>query len=116
MLLAGWVCVLFSGCAGLKNFSERAFPMTPSQEAELGQQLAIQIEKDHKVYTADPAATAYLQALGNRLVAAAPPVDQKFTFKLVDSPEANAFAIPADIATCNWAFCERPITSRNWLP
>lgn len=94
MLLAAWVCMLFSGCAGLKSFSEQAFLMSPSQEAQLGQQLALQIGKDHKVYTKDPAATAYLQALGNRLVAAAPPVDQKFTFKLIDSPEVNAFAIP----------------------
>ena len=94
ILLAGWGCLFFSGCAGFQSFTEQAFLMSAQQETQLGKELAVQIEKEYKVYNGDPQATAYLQALGNRLVAAAPRVDQKYTFKLVDSPEVNAFAIP----------------------
>jgi len=83
-----------SGCAALTQISEHIFLMTPEQEAALGKEIAVEIEKQHPVYRADPAATAYIQGLGKRLVEVAPPCEQQFRFQLVDSEEPNAFAIP----------------------
>jgi len=83
-----------SGCTALTQISEHAFLMTPEQETALGKEIAVEIEKRHPIYHGDPAATAYVQALGTRLVEVAPPCRQQFRFQLVDSEEANAFAIP----------------------
>ncbi len=68
--------------------------MSPPQEAELGDKLAEEIEKEYPVFRADAEATAYLQGLGEELVKVAPPCQQTFRFQLIDSDEVNAFAIP----------------------
>lgn len=84
----------FCGCETLQNLSANAFLMSGQDEAKLGVELAKQVEKESPVYRGDPAATAYIEQVGQRLVQAAPRCEQTFRFQLVASDEVNAFAIP----------------------
>lgn len=63
------------------------------QEYDLGEVFAEHISFSLHVIE-DEAVAGYLQKIGNRLVAQMPPTKIRFRFFLVDSPEANAFAIP----------------------
>ena len=93
LLICGSVS-FFTGCAALQTISQTVFMISPEQEAELGKEVAIEIEKQYPVYKGDPAATAYIESLGKRLAAAAPPSAFPYKFQLVKSDEVNAFAIP----------------------
>jgi hypothetical protein len=63
------------------------------QEYDLGEVFAEHISFSLHVIE-DDAVAGYLQQIGSRLVAQMPPTKIRFRFFLVDSPEANAFAIP----------------------
>jgi predicted Zn-dependent protease len=76
------------------TISSSLFVVTPEEETTMGKQFAGEIEKGITIYDKDPAATAYIDSLGQRLVKSAEPCSQTFTFKIVDNEEVNAFAIP----------------------
>ena len=70
---------------------------TPQQDVELGRKAAAEIRQQYPVIK-DERITRYLTALGDRLVAAAPPeLNQKvyeYSFTPVNLKEINAFALP----------------------
>ena len=67
---------------------------SPQQDIEMGQQVAKDAEKQLALIT-DPDVTAYVAALGQQLVAAAPNEYKfPFTFKVVNDRSINAFALP----------------------
>lgn len=88
------ILLCLSACASLQQISENAFLITPAEEAELGKEIAKEVEKNYTIYEGDAAATDYINRLGQRLVRSAPPCEQAFHFSLVESDEVNAFAIP----------------------
>jgi hypothetical protein len=63
------------------------------QEYDLGEVFGEHISFSLHVIE-DDAVAGYLQQIGNRLVAQMPLTKIRFRFFLIDSPEANAFAIP----------------------
>ncbi len=63
------------------------------QEYDLGEVFARQISFSLHVIE-DPEVAGYLQRIGDRLLANMPATKLRFRFFLVDSPAANAFAIP----------------------
>lgn len=63
------------------------------QEYDLGEVFAQQISYSLHVIE-DPDVAGYLQRIGDRLVANMPATKLRFRFFLIDSPSANAFAIP----------------------
>ncbi len=67
--------------------------LSEEQERELGRGAAPQIEKEMGRYE-DPALEAYLNEVGQRLVAAGDERGYRYSFKIVDRPEVNAFALP----------------------
>ena len=83
-----------ANCAMVDTISSSLFVVTPEEETTMGKQFAGEIEKGITIYDKDPAATAYIDSLGQRLVKSAEPCSQTFTFKIVDNEEVNAFAIP----------------------
>ncbi len=95
------VGILLGSCATITRLSETAFLISPQQEAKLGRELSVEIEKKYPIYKDDPKATAYLQRLGAELVYSAPPCEQRFEFKWVDSDDVNAFAIPGGYCYVN---------------
>jgi len=67
---------------------------SPQQDIEMGQQVAKDAEKQLALIT-DPDVSAYVAALGQQLVAAAPNEYKfPFTFKVVNDRSINAFALP----------------------
>ncbi|MBN1868232.1 M48 family metalloprotease [Candidatus Sumerlaeota bacterium] len=85
---------LFSGCETINQVTGTVFLMTPEQEAALGKQLAVDIEKQYPIYRGDPNTATYIERLGREIVASSPPSSQEIRFHLVDSDDVNAFAIP----------------------
>ena len=67
--------------------------LSESQEIELGRNAAPEIEKEMGRYE-DPALEAYINEVGQRLVAAGDERGYRYSFKVVDRPEMNAFALP----------------------
>jgi beta-barrel assembly-enhancing protease len=70
---------------------------TPEQDVQLGQEAAAEIRKQYPVIN-DSALTSYLDRLGKRLVAVAPPELNnpvfQYSFTPVNLKEINAFALP----------------------
>lgn len=84
-----------NGCAQIEGMTGNLFLMSEEKESTLGVELASEIEKEYPIYKSDPAASRYVENLGQRLVAASPiQSGQQFHFQIVDSEDVNAFAIP----------------------
>ncbi len=70
---------------------------TPQQDVQLGREAASQVEEQMPILR-DDNVTSYVQAIGERLAKAIPADQQypefKYTFKVVNVKEINAFALP----------------------
>src|SRR5438128_4351452 len=70
---------------------------TPAQDVEVGRQAAAQAEQQLPVMR-DDEVTSYVETVGRRLVNAIPPEFQhsefRYSFKVVNVREINAFALP----------------------
>ena len=70
---------------------------SPAQDVQLGREAAAQADKELPILR-DSQTTAYLERMGRRLLNAAPAQFQhaefRYTFKVVDQKEINAFALP----------------------
>ncbi|MEX1273732.1 MAG: M48 family metalloprotease [Gammaproteobacteria bacterium] len=67
--------------------------LSPDDEAAIGRQVLRDLREAGYVLD-DPAATEYLQSLGQRLASVSGDRAQRYTFFLVDSTDINAFALP----------------------
>jgi len=67
--------------------------LSADKERELGVEEAKKVEASMGL-VADPALAAYIQAVGDRVAKQSPRQDVSYTFKIVNQPEANAFALP----------------------
>lgn len=80
---------------GCRNFSM----ISPSEEIQIGKDVAAEYEKKYKVIT-DTDEARLIERIGNRLVAGMKKAEGKkapdypFTFKLLKSKDVNAFALP----------------------
>ncbi|MCX7993709.1 MAG: M48 family metallopeptidase [Fimbriimonadales bacterium] len=84
LMLLGVVLTL-TGCRGT-TWSKK-------EEVRIGQEVAAEVEKAYKL-DPDTAVQQRVQLIGQRLVAVAGDKDFKFSFKVIDSKEINAFALP----------------------
>ena len=75
---------------GLKPTAANIF--NARQEQDLGDAYA-EITDAHLRFVNDPAATAYLERIGQRLLAVLPPTEFHFSYKIVDSFLVNAWSI-----------------------
>lgn len=88
------LAVLLTGCAtnpvtGRQNF----VTMSETQELDLGRQASGQIESQMPMVS-DPALQAYVQQVGERLAQQSHRNQLAYQFKVVDSGDINAFALP----------------------
>ncbi len=67
--------------------------LTPQMERRIGEQIMRQIRRDPD-YVSDPEVMAYIQSVGQRLVAGSPEARQEFEFFVVRDATVNAFALP----------------------
>lgn len=74
--------------------------MTENREKEIGLEEHEKVMASMPVYE-DEELQAYINDIGNRLVAVSERPDLGFTFTLIDSPEINAFALPGGYVYVN---------------
>jgi predicted Zn-dependent protease len=67
--------------------------LSADEERQLGMEEAGKVESSMGLVT-DPALVAYIQAVGDRVARPSPRRDVAYTFKVVNQPEPNAFALP----------------------
>ena len=75
--------------------------LSTEQEVEIGRHAARDIERDLKLYK-DYLVAAYVNRLGQRLARHSHRSDLKYHFKVVDTDEVNAFALPG-----GWLYVNR---------
>jgi predicted Zn-dependent protease len=67
--------------------------LSAEEERELGDEEAKKVEGSMGLVS-DGALVGYIQAVGGRVAKQSPRQDITYTFKIVDQPEPNAFALP----------------------
>jgi len=75
--------------------------LSSAKEQEIGREGAEDVKAAMGIVD-DPALTAYVVAVGDRLAAQSPRRDVTYTFQIVDTPEPNAFALPG-----GWIYVSR---------
>jgi predicted Zn-dependent protease len=91
MRLFGFLlCVTVVFTAGCKDGS---WLFTADDEIKLGQEAAVEFEKENKVAT-NREQTALVQDVGARVAASAIPPNYPYQFKVIDTDEVNAVAFP----------------------
>lgn len=75
--------------------------LTTEEEVRIGREAAREIERDLRLYN-DPAVTAYINSLGQMLARYSSRSGLTYYFKVVDTDEVNAFAIPG-----GWLYVNR---------
>jgi len=93
-LLVVCVASMAAGCATnpVSGRQELAV-LSADEERQLGAQEAERVESSMGL-VADPALVAYIQAVGDKIARQSPRRDVSYTFKVVDQPQPNAFALP----------------------
>jgi predicted Zn-dependent protease len=95
---------LFFSCAtdyvtGRKTFSL----VSESQEIAIGKEADPAIQAEYGVYS-DPKLAAYIDSIGQSIARVSHRPNLKYTFRIVDSPVVNAFALPG-----GWVYFTRGI-------
>ena len=85
--------------------AQNPFSLSEKDEIELGRLSAGEIEKDIRLVE-EPAVVKYIDGLGQSLVQKSGRKEIAYTFKVVDSPEINAFALPGGFIYVNRGLIE----------
>ncbi|MBV9469537.1 MAG: M48 family metalloprotease [Abitibacteriaceae bacterium] len=88
-----WLCVtsLALGFQSPQSAHAGLFSVSPSKERQIGQDAAKQIEAQSRIVSGPVA--DWVESVGQRLASVSDP-EFKYSFKVIDSPEINAFALP----------------------
>lgn len=92
--LALLMCLAASACVTNPATGRREMIfMTPQDEAEIGREESAKVAREMGIVD-DPALTAYVTQVGQRVARQSPRQDVTYRFQIVDMPEPNAFALP----------------------
>ena len=80
--------------------------VSQQQEVEMGAQYAQQIDQQLPLVT-DPEINRYINVLGDSIARLADSRELTWTFRVVDSPEVNAFAVPGGFIYINRGLIQR---------
>lgn len=69
------------------------FGLSERQEIELGRQAAAEVDRTEPILR-DPVVVRYIDQLGQHLVKSSRRANIEYHFKIIDSPDVNAFALP----------------------
>ena len=95
------IALTLAGCAVNPSSGTPTVVMSSqSGEQKVGQEMYDKFVKEGAVYD-DPELQAYVDKIGQRLVAQSDMPDRKFTFTVMDAPEINAFATPGGVIYVN---------------
>jgi predicted Zn-dependent protease len=99
------VCLFAANGLGTLPAEAQIFGLSESQEVELGQEAARQVERQQPILR-DSQVTSYLDSIGQRLVRSSKRRDISYTFKVVNSSDINAFALPGGFVYVNRGLIE----------
>ena len=88
------------------TFALGACAVSQQQEVEMGSQYAAQIDQQLPLVT-DPEVNRYINVLGDSIARLADNRDLTWTFRVVDSKEVNAFAVPGGFIYINRGLIDR---------
>jgi predicted Zn-dependent protease len=91
-----WLLIALPGCAAVSQMNL----LSAQQEVEIGRQAAKEVETSMPIYD-DPVVAAYVDSLGQLLARHSRRPDIKYTFKVVDTDDVNAFALPGGFLYVN---------------
>ncbi|HSB16375.1 MAG TPA: M48 family metallopeptidase [Bryobacteraceae bacterium] len=97
--------LLFLAIIPAIGFAQNPFSLSEKDEIELGRLAAGETEKSVLLIN-DPAVVKYIDDLGQSLVQKSTRKEIAYTFKVVDSPEINAFALPGGFIYVNRGLIE----------
>jgi hypothetical protein len=84
-------------------------PYNPAKDVELGRQAASEVERKMPILN-DPEVQSYVERVGRRIAEGIPPQFQhpefRYSFKVVDARDINAFALPGGFAYVNRGLIE----------
>ena len=80
--------------------------VSEQQEVELGRSYAAQVDSQLPLVS-DPAIVGYVQAIGERIASRTSRANLDWRFRVVDSKEVNAFALPGGFIYVNRGLIER---------
>ncbi|KAB2969403.1 MAG: M48 family metalloprotease [Thermoanaerobaculia bacterium] len=88
------VAAALAGCAANPATGKSQLNLyNEAQEIEIGRQAAAEVEKQ-MAFVADPALEEYVAGIGRKLAAASERPGLPWSFRIVDDPVVNAFALP----------------------
>jgi predicted Zn-dependent protease len=87
------VALFLFGCATTGINKGQLNIVTTEEEVRMGQELAVEVEKEFTIYR-DPAVTAYVQSVGDRVARVSDRTDIEYRFAVIEKDELNAFAMP----------------------
>jgi Zn-dependent protease with chaperone function len=94
------------------DLAQSPFALSEKDEIELGRHAAGEIEKEIRLID-DPAITKYINDLGQALVRKSSRTAIVYTFKVVNSPDINAFALPGGFIYVNRGLIEAAETQNE---
>jgi len=92
-ILAMTLCVSAIGCQSLEQSAAQFSLVSVEEEIDIGRETNAHVRKEVPELT-DEETTAYISAIGQRLVRAASGPKYPYTFSVVNYREINAFALP----------------------
>jgi beta-barrel assembly-enhancing protease len=87
------IALCLTGCATTGINKGQLNIITSEEEVQMGQELVVEVEKEYKIYR-DPAVTAYVQSVGDRVARVSDRTDIEYHFAVIEKDEINAFAMP----------------------
>jgi predicted Zn-dependent protease len=98
-----WLIVVLASSALARA---QIFGMSEAQEIELGRQAAAEVERTQPLLD-DTVVNAYIKGLGLHLVEYCGRPNIEYHFKVIDTPEVNAFALPGGFVYVNRGLIEK---------
>jgi predicted Zn-dependent protease len=92
-LIAAAAALVSAGCATTGINKGQFNIISSDEEVQMGQQFTAEVEKEYTVYE-NPAVTAYVQGVGNKITAVCDRSDIQYRFAVIEKDEMNAFALP----------------------
>lgn len=98
--LALCVPLILTACASNPTGGANFVLMSENSEIEKGRELHEEMLKQNPIYS-DPELQAYLERIGQKMVAVSHRPELDYVFTIIDSPDINAFALPGGFVYVN---------------
>jgi len=94
------VPLILTACASNPTGGANFVLMSENSEIEKGRELHEEMLKQNPIYS-DPELQAYLERIGQKMVAVSHRPELDYVFTIIDSPDINAFALPGGFVYVN---------------